>query len=121
MHLHDRAGTLASTHIYTVYIADFVCEVLICADYARCYRLAVIYSVHVNYTDFHLTRLVPDIAYMTVQTVYSTAYRCLFTSASKEWTSISASLPDPKGPFSDYLPTASPERHHRIAEAKKRF
>ena len=48
---------------------------------------------------FVLIRSVPDIAYTTVQTVYPTAYRCLFTSTSKEWTSISASLPDPKGPL----------------------
>ena len=61
----------------------------------------------------------PDVAYTTVQTVYSTAYRCLFTSTSKEWTSISASLLDAKGPLSDYLPTASPKRHCWIAEANK--
>ena len=37
----------------------------------------------------------------------------------KEWTSVSASLPDLKGSLSDYLPTASPERCRRIAEANK--
>ena len=68
---------------------------------------------------FILIRSVPDIVCTTVQTVYSTVYRCLFTSTSKEWTSISASLPDPKGPLSDCLPTASPERRRRIAEANK--
>ena len=31
---------------------------------------------------FVLIRLVPDIAYMTVQTVYSTAYRCLYQGRS---------------------------------------
>ena len=51
--------------------------------------------------------------------IYSTAYQCLFTSTSKGWTGISASLPDPKGPLSAYSPTASPERRRQIVEANK--
>ena len=93
----------------TYRIAGFVCEVLICANYARGYSLAEINSMHVNYTDFRFNWIDAGHCLHDSTNFYSTANQCLFTSTSKEWTSISASLPDPKGPLSDYLPTASPE------------
>ena len=122
-------------------IAGFVCEVLICANYAKCYRLAEINSMDVNseinsmdvysYT-FVLTQCRAQCQILftrvTVQTVYSTAYLGVFTSSYFKGVDISALLPDPKGepkgPLSDHLPTAPTAEANKevlkaVAEAKE--
>ena len=50
-------------------IVGFVCEVLICVNYARGYRLAEINSMHVNFTrTLSFYNSVPDIAYTCYNT-----------------------------------------------------
>ena len=55
-------GLIIILHISTIrtqyHIVGFVCEVLICANYARCYRLAEINSMQVNYTDFRFNSII---------------------------------------------------------------
>ena len=86
-------------------IVGFICEVLICANYARCCRLTEFNSTVTLILSLQLSDL--------VCVCYSV--NCLRMSLYKYFkrVDISASLPDPKGPLSDQIPTAS------IAEANK--
>ena len=49
----SKCGGQALIKILMYRIVGFVCEVLICANYARCYKLTEINSMHINCTHMH--------------------------------------------------------------------